>query len=262
MAGLLGTSDLSLPVGLRYRKPASLWLWLEQALFLSLSLFPLHPCFPSLPIQNMLLWDDAKGGHCILWRSRELMAQEGRNKQTNKQTKPLKNVFLKSHLFHAWKTSHRVERKAESFRVRFKVTLQTSGSGFVSHRGLAITDSQYPERIPLHFLGFQPLHPISSKFISNCLCDIVQYKITSRCGERKKKKKKSACHEQGFWWINLLASTHSFRTCSFATHAFIRSCVCYSLIHPPTGTSGICVVSTSVWATAGHCFRLAHLNLI
>lgn len=68
-----------------------------------------------------------------------------------------------------------------TFHLRFKVTLQTFGFGFFSHYGLAITDSQYPWRIPLHFLGFQPLHPIYSKFI--CLCDIEQHKITSRCRE-------------------------------------------------------------------------------
>lgn len=52
-----------------------------------------------------------------------------------------------------------------------------------SHHGLATTDSQYPQRIPLHSLGFQPLHTTHSNFISNCLHDIEQHKITSRCQE-------------------------------------------------------------------------------
>lgn len=54
-----------------------------------------------------------------------------------------------------------------------------------SHHGLAITDSHYSQRIPLLFLGLQPLHPIHSEFISNCLCDIEQCTIASRCSELK-----------------------------------------------------------------------------
>lgn len=84
--------------------------------------------------------------------------------------------------YDAWKTSQCVERggkKRASFHV---LRWHCKRLAWVcSHRGLAITDSQYPLRIPLHFLGFQPLHTIHSNFISNCLCDIEQHEITSRC---------------------------------------------------------------------------------
>lgn len=101
-----------------------------------------------------------------------------------------------------------------------------------SHHGLAITDSHYSQRIPLLFLGLQPLHPIHSEFISNCLCDIEQCTIASRCSELKSQYIMKNCALLGLLLacpqtrlLNFLFARFSSQSCIYpCLYALVLSC--------------------------------------
>lgn len=98
--GLLGTSDLSLPVCLYYCKPASLWLWLEQTSTL--------PCFFSLSASlKCVARDDVFlclfWGDCLLSKLRDNCTEERCFSQTqtvvgkwvNIETMPGKQISVR-----------------------------------------------------------------------------------------------------------------------------------------------------------------------
>lgn len=98
-----------------------------------------------------------------------------------------------------------------------------------SHHGLAITDSHYSQRIPLLFLGLQPLHPIHSEFISNCLCDIEQCTIASRCSELKSQYIMKNCALLGLLLACPQTRLLNFLFARFSSQSCIHPCL-YALV--------------------------------
>ena len=135
--GLLGTSDISPPVCLYYRKPAVMTLTGTDALsslfFILKKKKVLQEIEQSKGTTSCWRWHRMRK----MWSTGHICSRRSGNKSVN-----------------AWKPRQCVQRE-EIFLI-YVLRWHCKPLALVcSHHGVAITDSQYPRRIPLHFLGFK-----------------------------------------------------------------------------------------------------------